>query len=255
MSFNTVPWAWGVDGITPTQKLVLMGLASYADEKDSCYPGQETLADRAGVSTRTVRRALDDLEKLGLIERSRRMDSRGYRTSDRYFLKVGAKVQPDNMSAGSGDLTGQMEQTLPDIDDRLTGHPCPSNYPENSKGELPVTPIVPKPSFDDFYAAYPVKKSKDAARRAWAKAIKREDPHVILAGLQRFVNDPNLPEKQFLKYPATWLNSGCWDDEPFPERQQSGARVDENLAEYQRLYGGGQVAGARSVSAIGPGIS
>lgn len=73
-------------------------------------------------------------------------------------------------------------------------------------------------SFDDFYAAYPRKVAKDAARKAWDKAIRRTPPGRILAGAERFASDPNLPEKQFVPYPATWLNAGSWDDEPQPPR-------------------------------------
>lgn len=249
MSFNTVPWAWSVDGITPTQKLVLMGLASYADERNSCFPGQQTLADRAGVSTRTVRRALDDLESQGLIRREQRRDQRGMRTSDRYVLNV-VKQQADRLSASESHRTSETES--PDIDDSLTGHPCPSNYPENSKSELPVTPIVP--TFDDFYSIYPLKKSKDAARRAWDKAIKGESPEVIIAGAMRFASDPNLPEKKYIKHPSTWLNGGCWADEPEAPRGGTMSPLERNMQAYQEIYGGDEIAGSRSVPALDAGV-
>ncbi|MDJ1371767.1 helix-turn-helix domain-containing protein [Gulosibacter molinativorax] len=249
MSFHTVPWAWSVDGITPTQKLVLMGLASYADERNSCFPGQQLLADRAGVSTRTVRRALDDLEDKGLIQREQRRDNRGMRTSDRYVLNVSRK-QVDILAASESHRTS--ETTSPDIDDSLTGHPCPGNYPENSKSELPVTPIVP--TFDDFYSIYPLKKSKDAARRAWDKAIKRESPDVIMAGVRRFVADPNIPDKQFMKHPSTWLNGGCWADEPEAPRNNTMSPLERNMQAFNDIYGGGELAGSGSIQALDAGV-
>lgn len=229
MSFDTVPWAWKVEGITPTQKLVLMGLASYADERNSCYPGQELLASRAGVSDRTVRRALDELEHIGLIRRERRKDARGFRTSDRYFLHV-TKNQPDKLSGSESYRTSTTE--LPDIDDRVTGHPCPSNYPEELPEEQSSSSAVAADGlflWEDFWEAYPRKVGKQSALKAWRKAAKTTTPANLLAGAIRFAKDPNLPEKQFIPHPATWLNAGRWDDEPLPGRkpeQQQHANAD-----------------------------
>lgn len=70
--------------------------------------------------------------------------------------------------------------------------------------------------FDSFWSIYPRKVSKETARKAWTKAIARVDHEVILAAVSRMANDPNLPEMQYIKHPATWLNAGGWEDEPFP---------------------------------------
>lgn len=50
-----------------TTKVVLMGIAFHTgkDRSLGCYPSQETLAAYAGVSTRQVRRSIDQLVELG----------------------------------------------------------------------------------------------------------------------------------------------------------------------------------------------
>jgi hypothetical protein len=50
-----------------TAKVVLLGIAYHTgkDRLAGCYPSQETLAAYAGVSTRQVRRAIDQLVDLG----------------------------------------------------------------------------------------------------------------------------------------------------------------------------------------------
>jgi hypothetical protein len=72
--------------------------------------------------------------------------------------------------------------------------------------------------FDLFWSDYPRKVAKEGARKAFAKAAKIASVETILAGVRRFAADPNLPEKQFIPHPATWLNRGSWDDEPLPDR-------------------------------------
>lgn len=64
--------------------------------------------------------------------------------------------------------------------------------------------------FADWWAAYPRKVGKDAARKAYSAALKRASAADLLAGLKRakFSDDP-----QFIPHPSTWLNAGRWQDE------------------------------------------
>ena len=76
--------------------------------------------------------------------------------------------------------------------------------------------------FADFYDAYPRKEKRRTAAKAYAAALRRTDPTTILAGAQRFAADPNLPERQYIPHPSTWLNGDGWDDDPLPDRRPSG---------------------------------
>jgi len=76
--------------------------------------------------------------------------------------------------------------------------------------------------FDEFWNAYPRKVGKDKARTKYAAAVKRATEDEIIAGAHRLAADPNLPEKQFVPYPSTWLERGGWEDEPLPPRTTGG---------------------------------
>jgi len=89
---------------------------------------------------------------------------------------------------------------------------------DSSSPAAPATVRVPTGAFDTFWSAYPRKVGKDAARRAFDKAARRVGHDTITAGAYRFAADPNLPAKEFIPHPATWLNAGRWDDEPLPPR-------------------------------------
>lgn len=64
--------------------------------------------------------------------------------------------------------------------------------------------------FERFWAAYPRKKAKGAARKAWLSAIKRAKVDTIISavGSQKFDHRLN-----FVPHPATWLNADQWLDE------------------------------------------
>ena len=67
MSIPALRWAIAVRHITATQKLVLLRLADAANDHNEVWHGAQVLADDCCLSERSVRDALDRLEKVGLI--------------------------------------------------------------------------------------------------------------------------------------------------------------------------------------------
>lgn len=114
MGYKALNWAWDSD-LPSTQKFVLVALADMADEKNSCYPGQDRLAAMTGTSVSTVRRALKELESMGALTRKPRGIAGGGRTSDRYVLNTTRSICAvrANRSSDGGK---------PVIHDTETGH-------------------------------------------------------------------------------------------------------------------------------------
>lgn len=113
---------------------------------------------------------------------------------------------------------------------RLPKH---SSEPDTTVTNVPVVLERAKPAraeiasgFLTFWTVYPKKVGKDAAARAFSKAMARIDDAeplaVILAGVERAL--PGWDEPKFIPHPSTWLNEGRWEDEaptpakPRPER-------------------------------------
>lgn len=103
-------------------------------------------------------------------------------------------------------------------------------------------PKVLAESFATFWAVYPKRKAKDAAERAFSKAMARIDDAdplaVILAGIERAM--PGWDDPQFIPHPATWLNAGSWNDDPPAPRtltvRPANARTDAKLAARHENY-------------------
>ena len=71
-------------------------------------------------------------------------------------------------------------------------------------------------AFDDFYAAYPKKKSRQAAQKAWKRINPDSDLlSQIMGSLEIQKRSPNWNKDngQFIPYPASWLNGHQWEDE------------------------------------------
>jgi DNA-binding transcriptional ArsR family regulator len=72
MSFQMMAWAVAQTTGSPTRKAVLLALANRVNhDTGRCFPSIERLVEETELSDRTVRRALDDLEEAGFIERTR----------------------------------------------------------------------------------------------------------------------------------------------------------------------------------------
>lgn len=70
--------------------------------------------------------------------------------------------------------------------------------------------------FEKFWQGYPKKKGRKDAKKAWVKAQDKPALNDILSAIENAkLSDQWLKDKgQFIPYPATWLNKGCWADEP-----------------------------------------
>ena len=63
-----------------------MYLKDRADKDGKCWPGIKTIAKELGLSSSTVKRALDDLYQAGLLTKETRWRENGGRTSNLYRL-------------------------------------------------------------------------------------------------------------------------------------------------------------------------
>ena len=68
-------------------RAVYMYLKDHADREGKCWPGIRTMAQELGLSRSTVKRALDDLCKAGLLAREPRWRENGSLTSNLYRLR------------------------------------------------------------------------------------------------------------------------------------------------------------------------
>ncbi|WGD38495.1 helix-turn-helix domain-containing protein [Lysinibacter sp. HNR] len=228
VSIKALNWAWEVEGLQVSDKLLLLALADMADERNSCFPGQERLAGMTGLSVRTVQRRLQILEELGALVREKRKTPDGYRTSDRYLLILS---YPSDCRVGESNTS--FAPTLGDNDGIKSGV---------IDGVTHINPNEPKDSltaFDVFWATYPRKVGKAAALKQFEKAVARVGLDLVMAGVKRYAADPNLPrEKRFIPHPSTWLSQDRWGDEPEPSQSRMNAlSLVERFREEERLEG------------------
>ena len=181
-------------------------LVRYADNHTHrAFPSRETLATRMDCSKASVDRATQELIDHGAVSKTQRMNS---------SLVYTVHVTKGVVTPDEGGSSPVMRGVVTDDDLTRTTELEPENIePLNSQSSV-------NESFNEFWDVYPKHLQKGEARKAFFKAVQRVgDVAPILEGARRMSQDPNLPVKQFIPYPATWLNRDGWDDEPFPTRE------------------------------------
>lgn len=100
LDHELIDWAWAQPIMNnPGARIVLMCMARRVDDAWECTASQEEVAADAMMSSRSVRRHLEQLEAGGFIERRKRFDEKGRRLPDRCRLNPGA--EPGDRLSGS----------------------------------------------------------------------------------------------------------------------------------------------------------
>lgn len=204
----------------------------------ACYPSVRTLQEMTGHSARTIRAALNDLEEMGFITRAARAG-----TSTVYALQIDVmrahhrrRRWTNTTTTEAGDPYAAATDAVTTVEE-LDGSERPGAPVEAPVDAAEATEEAPAPvpaaaqvdlapaktkkhtgvdaDFEEFYAAYPRHVGKEAARRAFVKAVKTKAPAAdIIEGARRYAAATAAAgtETRYVAHPATWLNAGRWSD-------------------------------------------
>lgn len=97
----------------------------------------------------------------------------------------------------------------------VTGEQGNRGTEEQSSKDLAIAG-APADLFDDFWAAYPRKDGKLAARKAWPKAAKKLDQGRLVKAAAYWTTlwQGAGTSREHIPHASTWLNGERWNDEP-----------------------------------------
>lgn len=182
MSIVAMNWVWA-QRLAPAPKMVLLALADAADDEGVCWPSVPTLAEKCSISTRTVRRILQELSAKGLLQADARFRVDGSSTSNRYKLPIkgGDKLSgpPD-----TGDRPpGHGRQGPPDtrVTPRTTIEPKDESPPPHRPTPMPLAPGTGAPGDggggQELRLEFP--KGLSDAERPLARKLVAEFPEAL----------------------------------------------------------------------------
>jgi biotin operon repressor len=175
------------------------------------WPSQERLASEMGMTTRAIRSLVGELRRDHLVVREAR--GRGHTNTYALVLK-----EPPIMA--TSDQRQIAPQRAPVFDEQHDHR---------------ISALAA--DFDEWWSQYPKKVAKEAARRAYAR-VRRKGMTAgdLLTGAMRYSAERSGQDQQFTKYPATWLNGGCWEDEQQSPRAPTSEAAVHRPQQQQRSH-------------------
>ena len=241
--------------LAPTVRLVALARSIHMDaDGTNCYAGAGRIADETGLHLRTVREADKALVAGGWLVVTFQGGSPrgGARLATVYRAQIPT-------TGGTGPLvtggTGPLVRQPTGGPESTTGGTGPPHHvlPRKSKTRAPGTPsaddlgadfskakngktaerdgTIFEDPFVRFYAVFPRRVAREAARKAFAKALKTVTVEELVAGAERYRDDPDR-DPRYTAYPATWLNAGRWAD----ERPSANGKASDPYAEQKVTY-------------------
>jgi hypothetical protein len=164
--------------------------------------GNEAIAADCHCTKRTVIRGLQAMKKRGHIGIKRRFD-------DTSLIWPILKSEVTKLSPPRGQKRHLRR-----------GQKCHSESTYKNPLNEPTKNLLPG-DFEDWWNAYPRKIDKAKAVKAFQQALKVTTAAILLEGAQRYAAGRYGQDPTYTKYPASWLNGKCWQNEPEPRRQAS----------------------------------
>lgn len=139
MSIKLMAQVWELDDpdLEGSKLLVLLALADYANDEDTCWPAMPRLAQRARVSERQAQRIVQWLEERGHIECLARGNGKGHSSKYRIILNGDIAMSPNRQAKDDTAMSSNKPQ-------RVTSS-APKGDIQRAKGDIAMSP---EPSLD-----------------------------------------------------------------------------------------------------------
>jgi hypothetical protein len=203
--FAQIPNAWLRDSRMSLKAIGL--LAQIMTHVPGWNMSINSLAKRNNVGRDQIRTAILELEEFGYVTREQSRDE------GRFSETIWRTSDPSEKPSSENPIS-----VNPTTKNTITKEEQIKNNERTNS------------DFEQFWIHYPKKVDKGAAIRAFRKATKKNPVEMIIAGAIAYGTDPNLPEKRFIKNPATWLNAESWNNGPLPKRKKTDSKALEDWA-------------------------
>ncbi len=255
IGWSAVPnWLIRDSDLNNYELLVYIALLNRANREGECWPGLATLQRDARASRNTVIKTIKALEDRGLVSVSRRRRADGSSESNLYRVHAfvgGSSREPGGFTTETPlvhDVDGGSAPSEPEV---LPIEVLPNE--EDTYNAREARGVVDA-AFETAYEAWPKKVNKKTAKRRFEKAARTRGLDELVDDVVRFGDAyAATTDRQYTPALDAWINGERWTDE-LPRGPAPRTAVQRNLDEYQRLYGGGEHAGAGSVRALDAGV-
>lgn len=202
-------------------------LSAYAGADESSFPSVELIKHELNIGKQRYQRARRELEKAGYLQVDRKQNGNIY-GSNLYTLFHSPR-QVDIRPVDSQPVEIQSVDSQPTTNNSITNN----NITSNSKTINNSATDVTRKRFEEWWKLYDKKLDKKKAFSLFKSALKKHEFETIMNGTREYLK--TITDKQYQKYPKTFLSQESYLNDFSEELQPSG--MDQlNRMKYDESY-------------------
>lgn len=202
-------------------------LSAYAGADESSFPSVELIKHELNIGKQRYQRARRELEKAGYLQVDRKQNGNIY-GSNLYTLFHSPR-QVDIRPVDSQPVEIQSVDSQPTTNNSITNN----NITSNSKTINNSATDVTRERFEEWWKLYDKKLDKKKAFSLFKSALKKHEFETIMNGTREYLK--TITDKQYQKYPKTFLSQESYLNDFSEELQPSG--MDQlNRMKYDESY-------------------
>lgn len=202
-------------------------LSAYAGADESSFPSVELIKHELNIGKQRYQRARRELENAGYLQVDRKQNGNIY-GSNLYTLFHNPR-QVDIRPVDSQPVEIQSVDSQPTTNNSITNN----NITSNSKTINNSATDVTRERFEEWWKLYDKKLDKKKAFSLFKSALKKHEFETIMNGTREYLK--TITDKQYQKYPKTFLSQESYLNDFSEELQPSG--MDQlNRMKYDESY-------------------
>lgn len=198
-----------------SEKILFGEFTALANKKGYCFATNKYFSTLYGVSVVTVSRWINHLKELGYIHVE--MIKEGKEIKERRIYPLLDPLSKELIPINKNDNRGINKNDNRGINKNVKENNTRENNTSiNTKRNIKESQTSLTERFDNLWKEYPKKQGKQAAFRAYKRAVKKgvedKDIELGIANYKKYIRIKQI-DNQYIKQGSTWFNQGCWEDE------------------------------------------
>lgn len=193
--------------LTDSEKLLFAEITSLSNKYGYCTASNNYFAKLYEVVKETISRRISKLHSLGylqieLVKQGKEVKQRKMYPMTQSSIPIDAKINTPIDNSVNTPIDANVKENITSINTTSN-----NNTSINNNSATDVT----REQFDEWWNLYNKKKGKDSCYPKFKKRVKEDSLEKVMEGTKLYLK--TIKDKQFQKYPLTFLNQKTYNDD------------------------------------------
>lgn len=193
--------------LTDSEKILFAEITSLSNKYGYCTASNNYFAKLYEVVKETISRRISKLNSLGylqieLVKQGKEVKQRKMYPMTQSSIPIDAKINTPIDNSVNTPIDANVKENITSINTTSNNNTSINNYSATD---------VTREQFEEWWNLYGKKKGKDACYPKFKKRVKEDSFEKVVEGTKLYLK--TIKDKQFQKYPLTFLNQKTYKDD------------------------------------------